>query len=1421
MAPIAVSPERELLPETLEALTAKFDDTLRFYLNGTKVVLDDIDPEITVLEYLRGIGLTGTKLGCGEGGCGACTIVVSQYNPTTKQIYHASVNACLAPLVSLDGKHVITIEGIGNTKRPHPTQERVAKGNGSQCGFCTPGIVMSLYALLRNNETPTEHDVEEAFDGNLCRCTGYRPILDVAQTFSVERSFPNGPPKLNGDAGCCRQNGNNNVQASDANGCCKSDTNGTLSENRATNNSTTNGTDKASQINGGGCCMQNGGRSPSGGCCMQKKGLDDQPIKRFTPPGFIEYNPDTELIFPPALKKQELRPLAFGNKRKKWYRPTTLDQLLQIKRVHPQAKIIGGSSETQIEIKFKALQYPESVFVGDIAELRQYEFKDNHVEVGGNVTLTDLEGICEKAIKYYGHERGQVFEGILKQLKFFAGRQIRNVGTPAGNLVTASPISDLNPAIWAADAVLVTKSATKETEIPVSQFFTGYRRTALAPDAVIASIRIPVTAPKNEFYRSYKQAKRKDDDIAIVTGALRIKLDDHGIVSECNLIYGGMAATTVDAKTATAYMVGKKFAELETLEGVMNALGSDFDMQFSVPGGMASYRKALAFGFFYRFYHDVLTILDGQSEHVDKEAIDEIERSLSKGTIDETSTAAYEREVTGKANPHLAALRQTTGEAQYTDDIPPMANELHGCWVLSTKAHARIRSIDYSKALDMPGVVDYIDRNDMPSAEANKFGPPNFDEVFFAEGEVHTAGQAIAMILATSANRAQEAARAVKIEYEELPAILTMEEAIEKESFHPVYREIKKGDTEGAFKDCDHVFTGTARMGGQEHFYLETNACLAVPKREDGEMELFASTQNANETQTFAARVCDVPANRINVRVKRLGGGFGGKESRSVVLSSAVALAAHKTGRPVRCMLTREEDMVTMGQRHPFLAYYKIGVNKDGKIQALDLDVYNNAGWTFDLSTAVVERSMSHSDGCYYIPNVYIRGRICRTNTVSNTAFRGFGGPQGMFIAETYMEEIADRLGMPVEKLREINFYEPHGITHFNQVIEDWHVPLMYKQVKEESDYDLRKVVVSKFNDEYKWRKRGLSIIPTKFGISFTALFLNQAGALVHIYHDGSVLVAHGGTEMGQGLHTKITMIVAQALQVPLETVFISETATNTVANASATAASASSDLNGYAAFNACTQLNERLAPYRAKLGDKATMKDVAHAAYMDRVNLSAQGFYKTPEIGYVWGENKGKMFFYFTQGVAAAEVEIDTLTGTWTCLRADIKMDVGQSINPAIDYGQIQGAFVQGMGLFTMEESLWLRDGPMAGNLFTRGPGAYKIPGFRDIPQEFNVTLLKDVEWKELRTIQRSRGVGEPPLFMGSAVFFAIRDALKSARKMAGVEATVGADHSEGLLRLHSPATPERIRLACEDEIMRKARVHAKEGEQSFFVVI
>jgi xanthine dehydrogenase/oxidase len=429
---------------------------------------------------------------------------------------------------------------------------------------------------------------------------------------------------------------------------------------------------------------------------------------------------------------------------------------------------------------------------------------------------------------------------------------------------------------------------------------------------------------------------------------------------------------------------------------------------------------------------------------------------------------------------------------------------------------------------------------------------------------------------------------------------------------------------------------------------------------------------------------------------------------------------------------------MTSGQRHPFLARWKVAVNNDGMMQALDADIVSNGGWSQDLSASVCDRALLHVDGVYLIPNIHVRGRIAKTNTVSNTAFRGFGAPQGSFIAETYMSEVADHLGIAIEKFREINMYKPGDVTHFGQELKDFFVPLMYQQVQGESDYTRRQQEIGEFNKVHKWKKRGLAIIPTKFGVGFTAACLNQAGALVHIYRDGSILLAHGGIEMGQGLHTKVIMIAAEALKVPQESIFISETATNTIPNASSTAASVSSDLNGYAIWNACAQLNMRLAPYREKLGPGATMAELANTAYLDRINLSAQGFYKTPDIGFIWGPNTGQMFLYFTQGVTAAEVEIDTLTGNWTCLRADIKMDIGHSINPAIDYGQIEGAFIQGQGLFTTEEMLWYR---ASGQIFTRGPSTYKIPSSRDIPQEFNVSLLKDVEWENLRTIHRSKG--------------------------------------------------------------------------------
>ena len=596
--------------------------------------------------------------------------------------------------------------------------------------------------------------------------------------------------------------------------------------------------------------MRNGSNESGSDCCMRRNDdkQDGQPIKRFTPPGFIEYDPDTQLIFPPTLSKHQLKPLAFGNKRKKWYRPVTLKQLLEIKAAYPSAKIIGGSTETQIEIKFKAMQYAASVYVGDIAELRQYKFGNNHVEVGGNVVLTDLEMICSEAIEHYGPHRGQLFKAILKQIRYFAGRQIRNVGTPAGNLATASPISDLNPVFFASNTVVVAKSLHGETEIPMSQFFTGYRTTALQPDAVIAYLRIPLTRSRGEHLRAYKQAKRKDDDIAIVNAALRVSLDTSHRVANVDLVYGGMAATTVAAKNAMKYLKGKKWHDPTTLEGTINALGDDFNLRFGVPGGMAMYRKSLAFGFFYRFYHEVLSELDVKGLEVDQDARAEIERAISTGWKDHKATQAYKQRIIGKANPHLAALKQCTGEAQYTDDIPVQRNELFGVIVLSTKAHAKILNVNHAPALELPGVFEWVDHHDLPSPEANWWGPPACDDMFFATDEVFTAGQPIGMVLADSAKHAEAGARAVVVQYEELPAIFTIEEAIANGSYFDHYKFIKKGDVDAALDNADHVFSGVVRMGGQEHFYLETQACVVVPKPEDGEMEVFSSTQNPTET---------------------------------------------------------------------------------------------------------------------------------------------------------------------------------------------------------------------------------------------------------------------------------------------------------------------------------------------------------------------------------------------------------------------------------------------------------------------------------------------------------------------------------------------------------------------------------------------
>ncbi|OCK73770.1 hypothetical protein K432DRAFT_430402 [Lepidopterella palustris CBS 459.81] len=1505
----------------VESLTPLIESTysspdITFYLNGIKVVLSNPNPHWTLLDFIRSQhGLKGTKLGCGEGGCGACTVVLqtrSWREDRTSKITHLAINACLFPLVGADGKHVITIEGIGNVANPHPLQERIAKLHGSQCGFCTPGIVMSLYALIRNSYdtvTQTFHlssrDIEQEghLDGNLCRCTGYKPILQAAKTFVTEdlkaqlsddirtkiekldkittvaealetREVDSRPLDTSvtplatawraGEMGESLQkmseiyshteldvllpsdDGNrSNGSCGRPGGCCKD----TPSDSGVTPCSKSPAESPAAML----CSVLGEDHTPAKVKIKKEsdtnstisisanvppvKSREDamknqsqpHPQKGIPQVQFAEYAPGSELIFPPTLWKYRPKPLCFGNERKLWFRPTTLDQLVKLKSAYPSAKLVGGASEVQVEVRFKNSDFAVSVYVSDIEELKQTDLHQiklgwaQELQLAANTPLTEVERIC-KAVYAKMDNKPMVLEALRKQLRYFGGRQIRNVASLAGNIATASPISDVNPLLVAAGASIVVRSQSKsEMQIPIKQLFIAYRTTNLPADAVITHIRIPLSAPAprtREFVKAYKQAKRKDDDIAIVNAGFRVLLDDGMEVMDVRVVYGGMGPTTIQAERTRNVLIGKQWLNSETLKLALEALSKDFDLSFSVPGGMAHYRRTLALSLFFRFWHEVTHEL--VPTRIDPTITEEIHRDISSGSRDDYNP--NEQRVVGKQIPHLSALKQCTGEAEYVDDMPRQDQELIGGLVLSSKAHAKLLNIDWTPALNMPGVVGYIDKHSIPK-EANIWGSVLKDEPFFADNEVHFYGQVIGMVYAETALQAQAAARAVKVDYEELPAILTIDKAIKAKSFFKHGKNLKKGAAidfgmEKAFADCDRVFEGRTRIGGQEHFYLETNASLVIPHVEDGSMEVWSSTQNCMETQEFVSQVTGVPRNRINARVKRMGGAFGGKESRSVPFACLLAIAAKKERRPMRLMLNRDEDMMLTGQRHPVQARWKVGVSKDGKLLALDADLYDNAGFSQDMSGAVMDRCITHIDNCYEIPNVHLRGHVCKTNIHSNTAYRGFGAPQAMYFTETIMSNIAEGLKIDIDELRLKNLYKPGNWTPFFQRIdEDWHIPTLLDQLRVSSDYDSRKANVARFNVNNKWKKRGICLIPTKFGLSFaTALHLNQAGAYVKMYADGSVLLHHGGTEMGQGLYTKMCQVAAQELGIPLDAIYTPESQTYQIANASPTAASSGSDLNGMAVKKACKILAERLKPYREKYGPDAPMSTIAHAAYLDRVNLAANGFWQMPKIGYKWGdtdlETAKPMYYYFTQGAAVSEVELDVLTGDHTVLRTDIMMDVGQSINPAIDYGQIEGAFVQGQGLFTMEESLWTNKGELA----TRGPGTYKIPGFSDIPQVFNVSMLrndgegKPLTWKHLRSIQSSKGIGEPPLFLGATVFFALREAVKAAREMNMVKMP---------LVLDSPATAERLRLAVGDPLVNMAKVVKKEGEKNFFVSV
>lgn len=760
--------------------------------------------------------------------------------------------------------------------------------------------------------------------------------------------------------------------------------------------------------------------------------------------------------------------------------------------------------------------------------------------------------------------------------------------------------------------------------------------------------------------------------------------------------------------------------------------------------------------------------------------------------------------VVGQRHRHESADGHVTGTALYTDDLSQrLSGVLHAYPVQSTLAHAKILGIETSAALAVPGVIKVITAQDIPGV--NDQGAKH-DEPMLPVDEVMFYGQPVAWVLGESLEAAKAGAKSVTVDYEALESLITIRDAMAANSFHGIQPEIAKGDPEGAFAQAAHVFEGDFEFAGQEHFYLETQNSLALVD-ENGQIMIHCSTQHPTETQDIVSHVLGIDANEVTVQVLRMGGGFGGKEMQPHGYAALAALGAVLTGRPVRVRLDRSLDMTMTGKRHGFHATWKIGFNEQGRILGLDAQLTADGGWSLDLSEPVLTRAMCHIDNSYWIPNIRVKGRIAKCHKTSQTAFRGFGGPQGMLVMEDILGRVAPSLGLDPRELRRRNFYtEGQDTPYYQPVRHPERLEAAWSQVLDTADIAQREAQIREFNAAHEHTKRALALTPVKFGISFNLTAFNQGGALVLVYKDGSVLVNHGGTEMGQGLHTKMLQVAATALGVPLSMVRIAATRTDKVPNTSATAASSGSDLNGGAVKDACEQIQARLAQVAAgKLGvpahevrfgdgqvtalgksESLDWKEVVNAAYFQRIQLSAAGYYRTEGLHWDLSRMTGSPFKYFAYGVAASEVEVSRFDGSYVLRRVDIVHDVGDSLSPLVDLGQIEGGFVQGTGWLTLEDLRWdTSDGPGRGRVATAAASTYKIPSFSEMPEVFNVSLLQKAH--EEGAVYGSKAVGEPPLMLA----FSVREALRQAVAEFGLAGQP--------VELASPATPEAVFWAIE----------------------
>ena len=1216
-------------------------------INGLKVLVEGVAPTTTLLQFLRSRGITGAKEGCAEGDCGACTVVLVDRDAAGNPTYR-TMTSYIALLPALAGREVITVEGLqAGMGALHPVQSAMVAHFGSQCGYCTPGFVMSLFEAYYRSDCSTSSELSDQLSGNLCRCTGYRPIRDAALTALATR------------------------------------------------------------VRGG-----------------------DAFKERLKAPA-------------PTLKA-----LDYSTESGRLIRPDSLKGLLEALNEHDDARLVAGATELGVEATKKRAAFSLLVSTEGIPELRRINRGESVWNIGASATLTEISEAL-----------GAEFPSLAKMLRVFASRQIRNRATLGGNLATASPIGDSAPVLMSLDASLVLASVEGLRKVALSDFFVAYRKTALRRGEIILSVEIPHFKGGEGLERKsdfMKVSKRRELDISIVAAAFSLDLDATGVVRRARIAYGGVAAMPVRARKAEAALVGKTIQD--AAESAAAMLGTEFSPIDDVRAG-AEFRRGLVVSLWEKFVSGETSVAqDGTSEF-----------GMGRSILAEDRSRGLR---------HESAVGHVNGGAHYVGDTAQQRPMLEIWPVCSLHACARIVRRDFTAALAVPGVECVLAAEDIPGRWM--IGPGR-DEPLFARDEVSYHSQIIAVVVGRTLRSCREAAAAVGIEYEPIAPILGIKNAINGKSFHAPPLSLARGDVTAALERARNRLDGELLFGGQEHFYLETQAAWAEVG-ESGSILVGSSTQDPSGVQSTVADVLGIQRSNVVVQTPRIGGGFGGKETQATTFAAIAALAAMRTRKPVRLQLDRDVDMALTGKRHPFLARYSVGFDDEGHLLAAEVELFSDGGWSVDLSQEVLGTALIHLDNSYYIPTVRFTGLSARTNVASNTAFRGFGAPQGMLVIEEIMDRVSRALGLPPETVRGRNLYHGSGetnTTHYQQEIGDNRIQAAWSQVQLEAAFAERRRSVDDWNSTHPRIKRGLAITPVKMGVAHK----NQAGALVLLYSDGSAQVNHGGTEMGQGLHTKMRGIVIRELGLSEERVRMMQTSTDKVPNTWATAGSSSADINGEAVRKACAILRERILPVAAKLlskesltpistdridlaADRAvvrgtsmavTMSDICKRAHEERISLSATGFHTANDFRLDWAESRGSPFQYFACGAAVAEVEVDGYTGMHRVLRVDAVHDVGNSLNPGIDLGQIEGGLVQGIGWLTREELLW----DSKGRLLTHSASTYQIPAISDAPVEFRVTLLPRAG--QPGTINGSKGVGEPPLMLALSVREAIRDAVSA----------------------------------------------------------